>query len=400
MSHRRCPRLRSLCWLISLAGLCWEAVVCADDSTTPQPTTADQSSPPVPNPYESRSISRRETQLTSGGGSAETERAVAAAVNWLARHQNPDGSWGCQKCLERCKDESCQVHRQKAAADYPAAATAFGVLPFLAAGQTHETKGPYQAVIRNGLKWLAVNQDSKTGRLGNGNMYEHGLATMTLCEAYGVSRDPKLKAPAQAAIAFIEDAQNDETGGWHYVANPPTGGDTSVLGWQVMALRSGQLAGLPVNPKTRLKAKLFLKSVSKGKSGGLFSYVPESGPAPAMTAVGVLCRQHGGCQADAPEMTEGLNYLAANQNAALNNTYLLYYATQAMHNLPGQQWETWNRHTQKALLESQIREGCVAGSWKPNSHDAGPLMSTSLTALTLEVYYRWNPHYGAEPKAP
>lgn len=394
MPGRLLRRLVGRC-AMSLLGVCFAVLAVGDEPPAVPSTTAS-----TINSYESRATSRREAQLVSGGGSAESERAVAAAINWIARHQNPDGSWGCQKCVERCKDETCKAHGQKAGADYFAAATAFGVLPFLAAGQTHETKGPYQAVVHRGLLWLAKNQDSKTGRLGNGNLYEHGLATMALCEAYGVSRDPKLKVPAQAAIAFLEDAQNDETGGWHYTANPPTGGDTSVLGWQVMALRSGQLAGLQVNPKVRLKSKLFLKSVSKGKSGGLFSYVPESGPAPAMTAVGALCRQHGGCEANAPEMTEGLSYIAANQNAALHNTYLLYYATQAMHNLPGQQWEKWNRGIQEALVESQIREGCAAGSWKPNSHDAGPLMSTSLTALTLEVYYRWNPLYGAEPKAP
>src|SRR5207249_5792328 len=117
--------------------------------------------------------------------------------------------------------------------------------------------------------WLTHHQDLKTGRLGGGSMYEHALGAMTLCEAYGVSRDPKLKAPAQAAIAFIEDAQNDETGGWHYTANPPTAGDTSVFGWQFMALKSGQAARLQIDPKTLLKSKLFLKSVSKGKSGGL-----------------------------------------------------------------------------------------------------------------------------------
>ncbi len=388
----------SLAGLIAALACCWTALA-FDEKPAADPTATEGDKRPIPAAFQLR-VSRTQEQLIAAGGSEDTERAVAAAINWLARHQNPDGSWGCQKCVERCKDETCKAHAQKAGADYSAAATAFGVLPFLAAGQSHLTKGPYQQVIRRGLIWLAQNQDPKTGRLGSGLMYEHGLATMALCEAYGISGDPKLKAPAQAAVAFLEDAQNDESGGWHYTANPPTAGDTSVLGWQVMALRSGQLAGLQVNPKIRLKSKLFLKSVSKGKSGGLFSYAPESGPSPAMTAVGVLCRQHGGCQADAPEMTEGLSYLAANQNAAHLNTYLLYYATQAMHNLPGKQWEDWNKATQKALIDSQIREGCAAGSWKPKDHDAGPLMSTSLTALTLEVYYRWNPLYGAERKAP
>ena len=379
---------------------CLLAVADEDNPADAQPTVTPETNRSHADAYGSRASSRRLAQLVSGGGSRESERVVAAAINWLARHQNPDGSWGCQKCLDQCKDETCKVHAQKAGADYPFAATAFGILPFLAAGQTHETKGPYQPVIHKGLLWLAKNQDQKTGRFGTGSMYEHALGAMTLCEAYGCSRDPKLKASAEMSLRFIEDAQNDETGGWHYTPNPPTVGDTSVFGWQVMALRSGELAGLRVDPKTLLKSKLFLKSVSKGQSGGLFSYMPQNGPSPGMTAVGVLCRQHGGCPADAPEMVEGLNYIAANQGSAMFSTYFLYYATQALHNLPGEQWEKWNRETRKQLVDSQLREGCAAGSWKPRNHDAGPLMSTSLTALTLEVYYRWNPVYEADIQRP
>ena len=120
----------------------------------------------------------------------------------------------------------------------------------------------------------------------------------------------------------------------------------------------------------------------------------------AHRAVGLLCRQHAGQKIDAPETVEGLGYVAANRNGALNSTYFLYYATQAMHNVPGEQWNTWNRATQKSLVEAQFTEGCAAGSWKPNQHDAGPVMSTSLTALTLEVYYRWNPVYGPAKEKP
>lgn len=394
MSLQRCCGGVTICWLMISLALPWAVAFDDKPAVTQSPEATAEPKPADSNPYDSRASSRRLAQLESGGGTEESERAVAAAINWLARHQNPDGSWGCQKCGDQCKDDSCKGHLNNDGADYPVAATAFGVLPFLAAGQTYESQGPYRNVLRKAFFWLASNQDQNRGRLGSGSMYEHGLGAMAVCEAYGLTRDPKLKPLAEAAIRFIEDAQNDVSGGWHYTANPPTVGDTSVFGWQFMALKSGQLAGLQVNPQTLDKSKLFLKSVSKGKAGGMFSYMPESGPTPTMTAVGLLCRQYGGQKVDAPETVEGLGYVAANRNGALNNTYFLYYATQAMHNVPGEQWNTWNRATQKALVEAQIKDGCAAGSWKPNLHDAGPVMSTSLTALTLEVYYRWNPVYG------
>jgi hypothetical protein len=54
----------------------------------------------------------------------------------------------------------------------------------------------------------------------------------------------------------------------------------------------------------------------------------------------------------------------------------------------------------KILVESQEKEGCAAGSWNPTqpTDDAwgaqgGRLMVTSLSCLTLEVYYRYLPLY-------
>ena len=339
----------------------------------------------------------RQKQLASGGGTQGSEEAVRAATEWLARHQQADGGWGCVDFTKQCKDPSCSAHA-KSGANYPMAATAFGLLPFFAAGQTHETKGPYQAVIRKGLFWMTGHQDPKTGRLGDGSMYEHGLATIAICEAYGLSKDQKLRNSAQAAVAFIEEAQNDSSGGWHYGANPPTVGDTSVVGWQLMGLKSAQMAGLKVNPQTLVKSKKFLTSVSKGKDGGLFSYMPESGPTPAMSAVGLLCNQYGGMKRTEPAMIEGMNYVMANLGGAKADSYFLYYATQVMHNLPGPEWDTWNRNARRHLIATQIKRGCAAGSWSPVGHSAGPIMSTSIHALTLEVYYRYLPLYQLENK--
>ncbi len=344
-----------------------------------------------------RGSGSRQAMLASGGGTADSERSVGAATNWLARHQAADGGWGCIEFTKQCKDPSCSARANRAGADYPMAATAFGLLPFFAAGQTHESKGPHQAVIRKGLLWMATHQD-KTGRLGGGSMYEHGLATIAICEAYGLSKDQKLKNVAQAAVRFIEDAQNDSSGGWHYTANPPTVGDTSVVGWQLMGLKSAQMAGLPVNPQTLVKSKKFLASVAKGKSGGLFSYMPESGPSPAMSAVGLLCNQYAGMKRTEPAMVEGMNYVMANLNGAKGDSYFLYYATQVMHNLPGAEWDTWNRNARRHLLATQIKEGCAEGSWAPIGHSAGPVMSTSIHALTLEVYYRYLPLYQLDNK--
>lgn len=159
------------------------------------------------------------------------------------------------------------------------------------------------------------------------------------------------------------------------------------------------MAGIQVDPQTLAKAKKFLASVSKGKSRGLFSYMPESGPAPAMSAVGLLCSQYSGLKRDDPAMEEGKNYLMANLNGTASNSYFLYYAAQVLHNMPGPDRNSWNEHTQRMLLDKQLKEGCATGSWGPTAHSAGPVMETSIHALTLAVYYRYEPIYAkVEPK--
>ena len=81
-------------------------------------------------------------------------------------------------------------------------------------------------------------------------MYSHAIATMALCEGYGLTQDKRLRDPAQKAINFIVKSQNTVDGGWRY--QPGMAGDTSVFGWVLFALRSGSLAGLDV-PKSTIR---------------------------------------------------------------------------------------------------------------------------------------------------
>ena len=187
--------------------------------------------------------------MLGNGGTKDSERAVAAALNWLARHQLHSGNWSLGNYQENCKDGTCAG---KGSASSDAAATAMALLPFLAAGQTHREKGPYKKNIEAGLVWLMTNQ-KQDGSLAAGSgqpMYTHGLATICVCEAYGLSHDKQIGECAQKAINFICAAQNPNRGGWHYHGTPDEPGDTSVVGWQIMGLKSGIMAGLDV-PKPR-----------------------------------------------------------------------------------------------------------------------------------------------------
>lgn len=340
-------------------------------------------------------------EAMAGGSTKQSERAVAAALNWISRHQSRDGSWNIMHTAN-CKDGGCNGAGRY---DSITAATALGLLPFLAAGQTHESKGPYQKHILQGINWLIKNQkkngDTVVGNDSHNQMYSHGLAAIALCECYGMTQDPRVGYAAQAAIDFIESGQNSQ-GGWRYTHNSQDA-DTSVFGWQVMALKSGQMAGLKVSPKAFEESRRFLSLVARGDYKCEFAYTPyHANPGYCMTSVGLLTSQYLGAKRDDSVIVNGIEYLMSRKPDLVRerNIYYWYYATQVMHNCPGPQWEEWNRHTRQILIDTQNTGGCAAGSWDPEKPESdmwgaqgGRLMMTSLSALTLEVYYRYLPLY-------
>lgn len=344
-----------------------------------------------------RGSGRREELAGVSGGTIASERAVAGGLNWLARHQAPAGNWTLQH-TKHCKGGSCSCPGTIQA---DAGATAMALLAFQGAGQTHKAKGPYRERVQKGISWLLKHQNGKTGDLSAGApqpMYSHGLATIALCEAYGLTKDEAVGSAATKAIRFIELAQNEVHGGWRYVAKSHDG-DTSVLGWQVMALKSAQMAGIGVNSMCFEGARKWLASCSQGKEHGLYVYVPYREVSPSMTAVGMLCQQYMGIARDDPSMIEGRQYLLSNLPDANidRDIYYWYYATLAMHNFMGPDWDRWNRQMRRTLISTQCKGGCAEGSWDPERpaidkwSQAGRVYVTAFSTLTLEVYYRYLP---------
>ena len=345
-----------------------------------------------------RGKGHREALLGVIGGTKASERSVAGGLHWLARHQAAAGNWSIQH-NRACSGRGCGG---QGSAKSDSAATALALLPFLGAGQTHKVKGPYQREVAKGIAWMLKHQ-APDGDLSAGcpqRMYAHGLATIALCEAYGLSKDPAVGAAASKGVRFVEQAQNESTGGWRYEPGDP--GDTSVTGWQVMALKSAQMAGLGVNSLSLENTRKWLASVAAGQHQGLFQYQPYREVSPSMTSVGMLCHQYLGMARDDPAMQEGKQYLMAHlpDPSLQRDVYYWYYATLAMHNLLGPDWDAWNRQMRRTLIGTQVKEkdSCANGSWDPDrptpdrwGSQGGRLMVTSLSILTLEVYYRYLP---------
>ena len=333
------------------------------------------------------------------GANDQSEAAVARALKWLAAHQNGDGSWNFDHrtgpCNGRCGNAGNLT-------DCRTGATALALLPFLGAGQTHR-EGHYQEVVRRGLYFLTSQMKLEnhgglqTGNLaqGGGQLYSHGLAAIALCEAYGMTQDKSLMAPAQLSLNYIMFAQDTTGGGWRYTPGQP--GDTSAVGWQLMALKSGHMAYLKVDPKTVQGAVHFLDTVGVD-SGSYYGYT-DPGKGQGTTAVGLLCRMYLGWKKDNPALQRGIDYLAAT-GPSKSNLYYDYYATQVLCQNDGEKWDKWNVEMRDWLVATQDTAGHQTGSWHvPGDIGAdrgGRLYSTALSTMILEVYYRHMPLYGKQ----
>jgi hypothetical protein len=336
--------------------------------------------------FSGRDAVARKKLIESGGGSSESEAAVGLGLDWLARHQHKDGHWSLDVFHQTpgC-DGRCTMHGSSS----NTAGTALGVLPFLAHGNTHKD-GKYHKQVSLAIDWLVHDLD-KNGAFksrGAGTMYAQGQGAIALCEILAMTRDRKFSLHAKRAIDFIVYSQHSG-GGWRYT--PQSAGDTSVLGWQVLALRSAMQARLSVPKSTLEKAARFLDSVQSDKSGATYSYMPGERTSPAMSAEGLLSRIYTGWRIKHAGIKSGTEYLLSNMPKTHMDIYYWYYATQVMHESGGTEWDRWNVGIRDFLIGRQEQAGHARGSWPvAGGHDSTGcrLYATSLCLLTLQVYYR------------
>jgi hypothetical protein len=339
---------------------------------------------------------RREAARTLGG-SEESEDAVERGLEWLRRNQYPDGHWSIH---DFPGDDSPDLAQGTFQSD--TAATGLAMLAYLGAGYTHQT-GKYQDEVKRGMTWL-LNGQKADGDLYSDEaefvwFYSHGIASIALCEAYGLTKDQSLKEPAQKALDFIIASQHSQFGGWRY--RPNFESDTSVSGWQLMALKSGEMAGLKVPKDAYSKVGRWLDSVQSKTSPGQFSYHPTRDVSAAMTAEGLLMRQYLGARRNDAELLAGANFLRTRlPDFGQRDSYYWYYATQVMFHMQGEHWSEWNNGLRDLLVSTQTKEGSVSGSWDPAkpipekwANAGGRHYLTCLNLLMLEVYYRHLPLY-------
>ncbi|MFM8434859.1 MAG: prenyltransferase/squalene oxidase repeat-containing protein [Planctomycetia bacterium] len=341
--------------------------------------------------FATRRGSSRAAAARARGGSAASEAAVEAGLAWLALHQAADGSWqfdlsGC-RCDGACRDPGTLTGST--------ASTAIALLPFLGAGSTH-VDGPYQQTVSRGLYYL-VSRMQPTPRGGDfceGTMYGHGVTTLALAEALGMTGDEMLVPYVRDAVRFTETAQDLHGGGWRYL--PGQAGDVTVTAWQIAALKSAALAGVEVPSPTIEAASRFLDRV-QAQGGAAYGYRTPAAK-PCTSAIGLLCRMYTGWGSTQEPLQRGITNLAK-PGPHPTNIYQNFYLAQALLQLDHPAWPHWNVKNRTQLVKQQARFGHEAGSWFFADRDTAPggrLAHTALAVLTLEVYYRLLPIYQEE----
>ncbi len=399
-----------------------------------------------------------------GGATQGTHEAVLNGLRWLLRHQNSDGSWGAGFADLCAGDGSCKSPELALSAGHDVGLTGLALLAFLGAGYSHESKQVIVdtqmakryvlgKTIKDGLQWLVQHQEAD-GAFTAGerpNMYNQALATMAVCENYGLTQNKIWFEPARKGIQFLTNGQKTNpngTGlwGWRYhsrqeIESSPTqqGGDyiyemsdadTSVTAWVAMALKSAELSGIAFPPESFAGALAFVRWVSRddGLAGYLnpqaagmevdgfrdhFTYHPGT-----MSALSMCVRTFITKDIADPFLDKAAQQIVKDLPAVTDDKlsidyYYWYYASLALNQLDGpdsprasgKYWNPWNEALVKVLLDLQdktdIKDDCSKGGWlTPDrwSYAGGALYSTAISVLTLEVYYRYENAFGSQRK--
>jgi len=319
----------------------------------------------------------RAAALEQGGGLPGGEDAVIAALRWLKYEQQSDGSWLAP----------------------PPAMTGLALLAFLAHGERPDSP-EFGDTVRKALQWLVENQEA-SGRFKGRDQhdYSHPIATYALCEGYGLTRIPQVRAAAERAARVIVAGQNPG-GGWNYNCRPSERNDTSYMGWCLQALKAASIARLDVEGLQTALARAKQGFLLNAHPDGGFGYTsPGRGP---LTGLGVLALQllHA---ADTPAAVQGLAFLreaTIDWRAPMGERpiYYWYYITQAKFHAGGRDWEQWNDVFAPELVRTQQTapsppdETGRLGYWTAptaTERPIGNVYSTALCTLMLEVYYRY-----------
>jgi len=326
----------------------------------------------------------RLARLLANGGNEKCEEAVMKSLRWLQKTQNSDGSWDKK---------------------YKGAMTGFALLAFLGHCET-PTSVEFGETVEKAIVYLVNLGMENDGRLATASVtqmqwvYEHGIATYALAEAYTFCDSQGLQIPnlaeaTKTAGDMIIKGQTD-SGGWLYKYAASNGGDNSVGFWQIQALKACKNTKMWADKDFKTVSRKALEWLTEVQgSNGAIGYRNSPTRSPGLTGGGVLAFQMWN-KSNAKAVRQGIKYIRANtkfdwEEVHDSNLYYHYYNAQAMINYGGKNWEFYNELFRDKLLENQDEDGSWTRVKYHNHGSNGQHMATCLATFMLEVYYRFLP---------
>lgn len=196
---------------------------------------------------------------------------------------------------------------------YPAAMTALAGMAFLCEGST-TTQGKYAENLRRAVDFL-TRRSRPNGLIGDVTddryTYGHGFAMLFLSQVLGEEEDlerrEELIDVLTRAVIFTGQAQT-AAGGWGYVSAKDGGGydEGSTTITQVQGLRGCRNAGIPVPKEIIDKAVKYIHRCTNKAEGGVNYSSKGGGQRPAITAAAIACLYNAGEYDDVyvPKMKE------------------------------------------------------------------------------------------------
>ena len=328
----------------------------------------------------------------------ESEAAIDRGLRWLAANQGPGGNWGSNDL----------------------GLVAVGALAFLSAGHLPGI-GEHGEACERALTYVVTN--AKPSGLLNiaapgRDMYNHGLATFVLGQAYGMTGDARVGKVLDRALKLIARTQGP-VGGWAYQAVPQDG-DLSLSVMQAKALRSAVDSGFEIPPSVIEKAIANVRGHYWPQDGnpnrpeaelkklpGRFTYGKGGGNATvAMAAAGVVCLQEFGQYDDwriAKSMEPVTAAIAAVKPNVTHNgqlpldAYTLNYVGQSLYQVGGPGWQEHYPKLRDAIVGSQVidpKNPAADGKWAAVAHvggTPGDLYGTAVAVFVLAIPNRYLP---------
>ncbi len=300
-----------------------------------------------------------------------------------------------------------------------------GLLAFLSDGHA-PSRGRYGATGQHALDYVLRNA-KRSGLLNiagsHHDMYNHGLSTFVLGQAYGMTNDSRVGPALDRALKLIDQCQCQD-GGWDYEAHAVAAGhDLSLAVMQAKALRSAVDSGFEVRPIVIERAIRDVREhyqpkdcpaeapeEEQQKHAGRFTYSKGGGqPSLAMAAAGVVCLQEFAQYDDwrIPKNIEIVEQAVREMSQQGNrndppfgnafSAYTTYYVAQALYQVGGEPWKRCYPLLRDRLISSQIHDSNPEndGGWRDSGDQIGGkegmLYETAVACFVLAMPNRYLP---------